>query len=240
MPSTYLTLVNNVLNDINEVELTSSDFAAASGIHKKVKNAVNNSLREINSLHDNWPFNSSTDTQLLTVGTVEYDFPSDYKTMDWLSFFIQDDSSLGVNNKTLRLIEKNDWYQYYRDLDNNAGADGRNVPDYVFHSHGRKYGITPSPNQAYTVEFNYYTKFTPLSAYDDETTVYTEYDHVIQLGALKHLNLFLDNPEQAAYIDKEEFKPALGAMRKQLINDDVYMRSTQIVRRAVKENGVTI
>jgi hypothetical protein len=41
MASTYLTLVNNVLRDVNEVELTSSNFDNSRGIQTSVKDFVN-------------------------------------------------------------------------------------------------------------------------------------------------------------------------------------------------------
>ena len=37
MASTYLTLVNNVLRDMNEVELTSSNFTSSRGVQTTVK-----------------------------------------------------------------------------------------------------------------------------------------------------------------------------------------------------------
>ena len=36
MASTYLTLINNVLRDINEVELTSSSFSSSRGVQTSV------------------------------------------------------------------------------------------------------------------------------------------------------------------------------------------------------------
>ena len=45
--STYLELVNNVLRDFNEVELTSSNFTSSRGIQTVVKDYVNRSKTDI-------------------------------------------------------------------------------------------------------------------------------------------------------------------------------------------------
>ena len=36
----YLTLVNNVLNELNEVELTSTTFSSSRGVQTMVKNVI--------------------------------------------------------------------------------------------------------------------------------------------------------------------------------------------------------
>ena len=47
MASTYLTLVNNVLRDMNEVELTSSTFTSSRGVQTTVKDYINRSISDI-------------------------------------------------------------------------------------------------------------------------------------------------------------------------------------------------
>ena len=47
MATTFITLVNDALRRLNEVELTSTDFATATGFRALVKDAVNASLQEI-------------------------------------------------------------------------------------------------------------------------------------------------------------------------------------------------
>ena len=42
MATTYLTLVNNVLNEMNEAELTSSTFSSSRGIQTAIKKFVLN------------------------------------------------------------------------------------------------------------------------------------------------------------------------------------------------------
>ena len=43
MATTFLTLTNDVLRELNEIELTASTFATATGIQNFVKNSINKS-----------------------------------------------------------------------------------------------------------------------------------------------------------------------------------------------------
>ena len=47
MATTYLTLVNNTLNELNESELTSSTFSSSRGIQTSVKKFVLKSMHEL-------------------------------------------------------------------------------------------------------------------------------------------------------------------------------------------------
>ena len=48
MATTYLTLANEALRELNEVTLTASNFSSAVGIQAFVKEATNRSLNDIN------------------------------------------------------------------------------------------------------------------------------------------------------------------------------------------------
>ena len=60
MATTYLTLVNNVLNELNESELTSSSFSSSRGIQTSVKKFVLKATHEVyNSLSEVPDFNGA-------------------------------------------------------------------------------------------------------------------------------------------------------------------------------------
>ncbi len=88
MVSTYLQLTNRVIRRFNEVELTSSNFAAATGFQGFVKDAINDAVQDINEAELEWPFNVNTQTDTLTRGIAEYTLPTGYRTADWDSFFL--------------------------------------------------------------------------------------------------------------------------------------------------------
>ena len=46
MATTFLTLTNDVLRELNEIELTSSTFASSQGIQSFVKNSINKSINQ--------------------------------------------------------------------------------------------------------------------------------------------------------------------------------------------------
>ena len=61
----YLGLSNDVLNRMNEVELTTATFTSARGFQIQCKNAVNDAINYINSREFGWPFTHSTATVTL-------------------------------------------------------------------------------------------------------------------------------------------------------------------------------
>ena len=95
MATTYLTLVNNVLNELNEPELTSSTFSSSRGIQTSVKKFVLKSMHEVyNSLSEVPDLYLST-TQDTNAGQRAYSLPSSaspqstdkaYRKMDWDTF----------------------------------------------------------------------------------------------------------------------------------------------------------
>ena len=153
--------------------------------------------------------------QLLTVGQEQYDFPANLKTVDWNSFHIQKDDDLGVNTRHLELTSKDVWERYYKDRDLDAGSDGVGVPLLVLKGQNFGFVVTPSPDQAYTVFFDYFATYTPLDIYSDTSTVPSLFDEVIIQGAIYHFYMFRDNTEQANEA-KGEYKAQLSFMMNQL------------------------
>ena len=88
MATTFLTLVNDTLRRLNEVELTSTDFATATGFRAQVKDAINSSIQEISQKEFEFPFNFTAGSLTLVIGQQEYSLPADYKIADWDSFRI--------------------------------------------------------------------------------------------------------------------------------------------------------
>ncbi len=57
---TYLALTNDILGELNEVQLTSTNFANATGIHKFVKDAINRAYFDIANENPEFPWLSNT------------------------------------------------------------------------------------------------------------------------------------------------------------------------------------
>jgi hypothetical protein len=96
--ATYLTITNRVLNDLNEVELTSANFATSRGVQTSVKNFVNrslhdvyNELEELPSLHKETFYNTNA-------GQREYNLPTtdspqtgdlEWRKIDWDTIYLK-------------------------------------------------------------------------------------------------------------------------------------------------------
>ena len=88
MATTYLTLANSVLRELNETELTSSTFSSSRGIQTAIKDFINKSIHDIYNEASEIPLLYSRTTQNLTTGDKEYDFPTDFRKIDRDSFTI--------------------------------------------------------------------------------------------------------------------------------------------------------
>jgi len=88
MATTYLTLVNRTLRELNETELTSVTFANSRGIQTAVKDFVNKSIHDIYNEAGELPILFTETSQDVYVGQQEYALPSDMRKVDWDSFVI--------------------------------------------------------------------------------------------------------------------------------------------------------
>ena len=88
MATTYLTLTNRVLRELNETELTSSTFSSSRGIQTAIKDFVNKGIHDIYNEAAEIPLLYTRTTQNLTTGDAEYDFPADFRKIDRDSFII--------------------------------------------------------------------------------------------------------------------------------------------------------
>ncbi len=95
MATTYLTLVNNVLNELNESELTSTTFSSSRGIQTSVKKFVVKAMHEIYNSISEIPDLYLSTTQDTYAGQREYSLPSSaspqstdlpYRKIDWQTF----------------------------------------------------------------------------------------------------------------------------------------------------------
>jgi hypothetical protein len=113
MSGTYLTLTNNTLARLNEVQLTSTTFTSARGIQVQAQNAVNESIRYINQKEFSYPFNHATETKTLTAGTVRYSLPTSTKHVDYNTFRLVKDEDLGNSGGKLGILQYNDYINNY-------------------------------------------------------------------------------------------------------------------------------
>ena len=116
----FLGLVNEVNRRLNEVELTSSNFATATGYYSTAKDAVNSSVRHINHEEFEWPWNHVEEEDTLTVGTTRYGYPYDVKTINMDSFRIKHNDTLNVNTTKLKNLAYQEYLDKYVDYEYNT------------------------------------------------------------------------------------------------------------------------
>ena len=229
MATTFITLVNDALRRLNEVELTTTDFATATGFRALVKDAVNASLQEISQKEFEFPFNHTTGSLTLVAGTSQYTLATDLKVADWDSFRINYDSSNNYSARVLKLLNYDSYNRRYFERDSEADTGDRDQPIYVYRTLDTKAGFTPIPDAAYSVSYDYFAYATDLSASTDTMTVPDAFKHVVLDGALYHCFIFRDNSQQAG-IAKAKFDEGIERMRTLLINRFVDVRDTRVNR----------
>jgi len=224
MAYNYLSLVNDVAKRINESELTSSNFTSATGFYPQIKEAVNSSLRHVNQAHFFWSFNHVNEDQTLTAGTSRYGLPNNAKYVDFNSFRLRRNTSLDVGEgKHLKQMSYSEYLNRYIDqeyeTDTTKGAQPRNIvrtPD-------EEFIVVPMPDQAYKIDYEYYSFPVDLEKYDDIPTVPERFRHVVVDGAMYYAYMFRDNIEMAN-ISNSKFENGIKQMRTLLVNEHAYFR----------------
>lgn len=200
--TTYMEIVNKVIKRTNEVQLDSSTFDTVIGVQAVVKDAVIDTMDKIYQKKYKWPFLASSKTEVLTIGDQEYTWPADMLSVDWHSFQIQKDDILNVKSTYLEAIEREQWYRYWRDADVDSGTDGLRMPEKVFSNHGNGFALTPRPEKAYTVKYNYFRNAVRPVAFDDVLDIPQEYEYLLVQGALVHMYTFYDNNDRSQLAEK--------------------------------------
>tara|TARA_Y100000289_G_C3920903_1_gene150288 strand:- start:308 stop:1432 length:1125 start_codon:yes stop_codon:yes gene_type:complete len=96
--ATYLVLANRVLNDLNEVELTSANFSSSRGIQTSVKNFINRALHDIYNEVEELPSLHKETFQDTNAGQREYALPTtdspqtgdiQWRKIDWDTLYLK-------------------------------------------------------------------------------------------------------------------------------------------------------
>lgn len=225
--TTYLQLVNDVNSRFNEVHLTSSNFSSAIGHYDNAKQAVNNAIRDINRQSFTWPFNFSSGSQTLAAGTMRYSFPSDAKFLDFNTFRIQRDDTIGNETKFLQRMDYEEYLSKHNDDEYNTSTDIRNIPSYIIQAPNQEYLVWENPDEAYTLLFDYYKVPTALSAYDDTTEIPDDFRDVIVTGATHYVHFFRGEVEESDRA-QQYFREMIKDMRSIYMNRYEYVRDTRV------------
>jgi len=241
MATTYLQLTNELLREMNEVVLTSSNFSSAIGIQAHVKDCVNRAYLDIVLEEPQWPFlavgeSGATDPLYgnVTVETVAnqrwYELKAsssslvdDYGYVDWDDFYL---TTVGVSGETAPYVSKNlrfitleQWKDYHRAEENADDAENANggEPKRVFRSSdGRNFGLSPIPDKVYRIHFFAFNQATELSAHSDVIVFPDVYKTVLLSRARYYVHQFKENIQPAA-LALEEYRRGLRLMKNALM-----------------------
>ena len=239
--ATYVTLVNELLRRLNEVTLdTAGDgFDAVRNVQALAKDAINNSIRNILQTGQEWPFLKVTYTQTLTAGTRLYDFPADFASVDWDTFYIKQLSSTSNTPSFLPTISFEEYTQRYRGLDDQADSgSGISAPQRVYQTYESKFGVTPVPNNSYEIEYVYWKFPADLVLFNDTSIIPDRFNHVVIDGAMMYLMRFRSN-DQSAAIHQQNFENGIRSMRRILMDDPLDIRSTVVQRNKSFSNTIS-
>lgn len=227
--TTYVSLTNELLRRLNEVplDIAGDGFDTVRNVQAAAKDAINNSLREIYQLGMEWPFLKTTYTQALTAGTNEYSFPSDFSRVDWETFYIKKLSSENNTPQLLRVIPYEEYLKSYRPQDDSGGQA---TPTLVYQTFGESFGVTPTPNAAYEIEYIYWSIPSSLNLYNDSCVIPERFNHVIIDGAMAYMMSFRSN-EQSAAMHQQKFEQGIRHMKRILFDDELRLRSIVVERR---------
>lgn len=223
----YIGLVNDINRRLNEVELSTANFAESTGFYSFAKDAVNSSIRHINQEEYNWPWNHVEETEVLLPGEVRYSMPYDSKTIDMNTFRIKRDATLGVDTIKLKIIQYEEYLDKYADSEYNSSTSVRSVPKFVTRTPSRDLIFYPSPNKAYEVVYEYYRTTYDLELHDDVPNVPEQYRYVIVDGAMFYVYQFRGDT-QSAQIAEAKFNQGLKNLRGLHINRTEYVRDSRV------------
>jgi len=228
--ATYVTLVNELLRRMNEVtlDIAGDGFDSVRNVQALAKDAVNSSIRLILQDGQEWPFLKTTFTQTLTVGTRQYDFPADYSSTDWDTFYLKKLSSENNSPMPLTVISYEQYIQNVRPSDDTGDqVNGDGPPALVYQTLGTAFGVSPIPNAAYEIEYVYWKFPTDLTAFNDVAIIPDRFKHVVIDGAMMFMMRFRSN-EQSAAMHQNNFEDGIKTMRRVLIDDTLFVRSTVV------------
>lgn len=236
MATTYLDLTNELLREMNEVVLTSSNFGSALGIQAHVKDCVNRAYLDIVLEEPQWPFLSvgesgSTDpfygnVVVETVANQRWyelkaassSLANDYGYIDWDDFYL---TTIGVSGETapfvsesLKYITLEEWKAYHRaqeNADDAEDANGGQPRRVIRSSDGRNFGLSPIPDKVYRIYFFAFDQATQLSAYGDTIVFPDVYKTVLLARARYYVHQFKENIQPAA-LALEDYRRGLRLM----------------------------
>lgn len=221
----YLGLVNDINRRLNEVELTSSNFAATTGFYSFAKDAVNSAIRHVQQEEYEWPWNHVEETEVLLAGETRYSYPYDAKTINMNSFRIKRDDTLATNTIKLKVLSYEEYLDKHVDTEYNSSNTG--TPRYIVRAPSRELLVVPTPDKNYELVYEYYTTGFDLELHSDVPNLPEQYRYVIVDGAMYYAYQFRGDM-QASQVAMQKFTQGIKHLRSININRTEYVRDLRV------------
>jgi len=232
MATTYMSVVNEILGEMNEVRLTSSTFSSAVNIQASIKEFVNRAYLDVNNPAFKWPWlaystellndygntyvevSANTRWHLLKTGSAGIN--DDFGYVDWERFFLTTEGVAGETSpytyRNLSYIGIEEWRDHFN-VSEQRSKDTGAVPKRVVRSNDSRYfGLSPVPDKTYRVYFYAWKQPTELVYYGDMVEFPDRYKNVLLARVRYYSWQRKENPQQAA-IALDEYEKLLKGMR---------------------------
>jgi len=231
-------VVNEVLGEINEVRLTSANFASARNIQQFVKESINRAYSDMHDDEYKWPWLAEStpldeylgNTYLSTVaGTRWYladststELDEDFGHIDWDSFTLTEEGVSGKEApyvvRDLDMVTLTEWKRRYAAIEERDKSDSKTygVPSRVIrYPDGKRIGLSPIPDEEYRIYFYAWKQLTALVTYDDPLVIPSQYKPVLLARTRYHVWQFKGQDQRASYA-LQDYKKGLRRMREAL------------------------
>jgi len=205
--------------------LTATNVTAARGYQIQCPNAVNDAINYINQREFGWPFSHATQSETLVASQTRYTVPTGTQHVDYETFRISKDNTLGVDATTLRVLDYKEYVDKYIGQETSSGVGG--VPNFVFRTPDNNYGLYPYPDKAYVLKYEYYSRPTALAAATDVPAVPEQFRQVIADGATAYAYQYRGEAQQYG-LNFTRFEEGIKHMQSILLNRTDYVRSTYL------------
>ena len=154
-----------------------------------------------------------------------YTIPTGTQHVDYETFRISKDATLGVTATTLRVLDYKEYVDKFIEQESTTGVGS--VPIYVFRTPDNNYGLYPYPDKAYELKYEFYSRPTVLVAATDTTTIPEQFKQIIVDGATAYAYQYRGEAQQYQ-LNFARFEEGIKHMQSILLNRTDYMRSTHI------------
>ena len=250
MASTFLNLTNVLLDEVNEVRLTSANFATARNIQRYAKECINKAYMDIHMEDQQWPWMSIAEpqdnyygntyietvagTRWYLANAISTSLDEDYGSIELDKVTLTEEGVAGKTSpytiENLANITQEEWKDHFsrQEAQDKSGAAVYGVPKRVMRSaDGRRFGLSPIPDGVYRVYFQAYDQVTELSTYDDTCLIPKQYENALISRARYYIWKFKDTPQQAA-MALDDYKKQLRRILEALNPMPEYMSDDRV------------